>query len=38
MQERVEMLGDPREIKASPGNGKVVRATVPINGNHKAQK
>jgi signal transduction histidine kinase len=38
MQERVEMLGGTLQIEAKPGNGTVVRATVPMNGNHKPQK
>ena len=38
MQERVELLGGTLEIEAKPGNGTVVRATVPMNGNHKPQK
>ena len=38
MRERIEMLGGTLEIEAKPGNGTVVRATVPVNGNHRPQK
>jgi signal transduction histidine kinase len=35
MRERAEMLGGTLEIKADPGNGTIVKAAVPVNGNHK---
>jgi signal transduction histidine kinase len=35
MRERAEMLGGTLEIKADPGNGTIVKAAVPMNGNHK---
>jgi signal transduction histidine kinase len=38
MRERAEMLGGTLEVEAKPGNGTVVRATVPMNGNHQPQK
>ena len=36
--ERAEMLGGKLEIKAHPGNGTIVKAAVPVNGNHKPRK
>jgi nitrate/nitrite-specific signal transduction histidine kinase len=38
MRERAEMLGGKLEIKAKPGNGTVVKAAVPVNGNHGPHK
>ena len=35
MRERAEMLGGSLEIKAHPGNGTIVKAAVPVNGNHR---
>jgi signal transduction histidine kinase len=32
MRERAEMLGGKLEIKADPGNGTIVKAEVPVNG------
>jgi signal transduction histidine kinase len=32
MRERAEMLGGTLEIKADPGNGTIVKAEVPVNG------
>ena len=38
MRERAEMLGGTLEIKADPGNGTIVKAAVPVNGNHRPRK
>ena len=38
MRERAEMLGGTLEIKADPGNGTIVKAAVPVNGNHKTHE
>ena len=38
MRERAEMLGGKLEIHAQPGNGTVVKAAVPVNGNHGPHK